>query len=177
MNTALRVPRDLYGNSQFPATAFFVEQAFAEHTTAVPTRDRASVDLRGVEDFPKHNAYKRNTRAIEYAIRDVRKLANYASGWDGYDAAAPNPQAISEAISFLEKLRKDRAFTVSADPDGSVHLTAEGNGSRVVFVFEGSGTLAILKRVQGVWQDEGPYPLTTGLRVPAEAEVVLQALF
>jgi len=98
-----------------------------------------------VYDFPRESGYNkpeldkalnRNFRVgrgvpdLPLTIERINALRELPQGWNSYDAAAPNPEAISHAILWVRQIALDASLAslrwsephVSADAEGDVVL-------------------------------------------------------
>lgn len=59
---------------------------------------------------------------------EIVALLSWPEGWNGYDAAAPNPEAVRHAFLWIKDLYKDTLETLTTD-NGWIapHVVAHGN--------------------------------------------------
>lgn len=90
------------------------------------------------EPRPIHKNFSAPYRKIQVRIVD---LLTWSEGWNGYDAAAPDPGAVEHAFSWIEGFYEDILTTDSAwiDP----HVIADAHGSVVFEWWEGQKKLTI----------------------------------
>jgi hypothetical protein len=68
------------------------------------------------------------TTAFSQTLSQIRALRAWKAGWNGYDALAPDPDAVTHALEWIQKMYKDvrdsgRAWiapNVTASADGDV---------------------------------------------------------
>lgn len=72
---------------------------------------------------------------------EILSLSSWPEGWNGYDAAAPNPDAVRHAFSWIEDLYED----ISTTKRGwiSPHVVADADGNVVLEWWEGRKKLTI----------------------------------
>jgi hypothetical protein len=122
----------------------------------------------GITTFPRFKKHVRATRPYELLISKIKRLLNYDTGWDGYNAAKPNERAIADACALLPRLTYDVDFDVNAEPDGAINLSLSRGDRKLVFVFAGDGLAQIVTLNGGRWHDDGSFQIRAqfGLTAP-----------
>lgn len=72
---------------------------------------------------------------------EIAALLSWPEGWNGYDAVAPNPEAVRQAYSWIEAFYED---TLTADKGWiAPHVVADAHGNVVLEWWEGRKKLTI----------------------------------
>ncbi len=72
---------------------------------------------------------------------EIAALRSWPEGWNGYDAVAPNPGAVRNALAWIEDLYEDTLTTRRGWI--SPHVIAEAHGNVVLEWWEGRKKLTI----------------------------------
>ncbi len=72
---------------------------------------------------------------------EIAALRSWPEGWNGYDAAAPNPSAVRHALSWIEDLYEDTLTTGRGWI--SPHVVADAHGNVVLEWWEDRKKLTI----------------------------------
>lgn len=95
----------------------------------------------GIGDGEPRPIYRNFGEPYLKTREDTVSLASWAEGWNGYDAAAPNPDAIGHAFSWIEDLYED---TLTAERGWTLpHVVANADGNVVLEWWEGRKKLTI----------------------------------
>ena len=72
---------------------------------------------------------------------EIAALLSWPEGWNGYDATAPNPDAVRQAYSWIEDLYE---ITLTTDKGWiAPHVVADAHGNAVLEWWEGQKKLTV----------------------------------
>lgn len=106
------------------------------------------------------SAFARTDAAAALAVRDLGRYATFPRGWDGYDGAVLQPEAIGRAAdvvqalaeSFLNAQTEPSEITPGPISDGRVEVEAACDGRRLIVTLEAGAEKV------GIFYDDGGAP-------------------
>ena len=95
----------------------------------------------GIGDGEPRPIYRNFGEPHRKTGEEIISLSSWPEGWNGYDAAAPSPEAIRHALSWIEDLYED---TLTLDRRWiAPHVVADADGNVVLEWWEGRKKLTI----------------------------------
>lgn len=79
--------------------------------------------------------------SLSKTLNEIKDLLEWTDGWNGYDAAAPNPDAIKHALYWIREMHDD-GLTVAKDWLDP-HVIADAHGNVVFEWWRGQNKLTI----------------------------------
>ncbi len=127
----------------------FMQTPLPERPKQDNTPTKASYALyRGVGDGEWLPVHRNFGEPFWKAWTELDALSSWREGWNGYDAAAPNREAIGRAFLWIEDLYEDTLTAKRGwiDP----HVVADAHGNVVLEWWEGRNKLTIYIRPKTV---------------------------
>jgi hypothetical protein len=95
---------------------------------------------------------------LEQVTRELKLLALYGVGWDGYQADTPRVAAIEDALRFAQTV-DEGSYRVDPSPDGAVSLCATFEGVRRIYDFEGDSHCTVTQCIDNCWTQMAYFPV------------------
>lgn len=110
---------------------------------------------------PKQSPPVTPRASLSATLDKVKDLIDWPEGWNGYDVAAPNPDAIKYALTWIRGMHADATATEWHNP----HVAADEDGDVLFEWWNGDKALTIY-----ISEDEVRYVKGWGLDMEAEME-------
>jgi hypothetical protein len=94
---------------------------------------------RGSGDRESRGFYKNFRDLLSEVQRDLSELSGWPEGWNGYDAARPNPASITHAQAWVTELYRDVSPALWIRP----HVVADADGDVVFEWWNGRKKLTV----------------------------------